>query len=64
MHQNIGLNTWGPIAQSTKAVYNWEDTTIAFILNMGRLGSFVFLFFGCYVLDRKGNYLPEHFLLS
>jgi len=28
IHQNIGLNIWESKAQSTKTVYNWEDTTI------------------------------------
>jgi len=60
IHQNIGMNTWGPIAQSAKTVYNWEDTTIAFILNMGRLGGLVSVFFVCYLLDRTGKCLSEH----
>ncbi|OWF39572.1 disrupted in renal carcinoma protein 2 homolog [Mizuhopecten yessoensis] len=54
MHQNVGLNTWGPIAQSAKGAYDWEDTTIVFILNMGRLGSILYICIGSYLLDKAG----------
>ncbi|XP_060070128.1 solute carrier family 49 member 4-like [Ylistrum balloti] len=54
LHQNVGLNTWGPIAQSVKRAFDWEDTTVVFILNMGRVGSILYMCVGSYVLDKAG----------
>ncbi|XP_060075589.1 solute carrier family 49 member 4-like [Ylistrum balloti] len=54
LHQNVGFNTWGPIAQSVKRAFDWEDTTIVFILNMGRVGSVLYMCIGSYVFDKAG----------
>ncbi|XP_060070130.1 solute carrier family 49 member 4-like [Ylistrum balloti] len=54
LQQCFSINTWGPIAQSVKRAFDWEDTTIVFILNMCRAGSMVYICIGSYVLDKAG----------
>ncbi|KAL3848320.1 hypothetical protein ACJMK2_019188 [Sinanodonta woodiana] len=45
---------WGPIAQSAKAVYEWEDSTVNLMVNLGNIGTMLFVIPCAYVLDVKG----------
>ncbi|XP_046573352.1 solute carrier family 49 member 4 homolog [Haliotis rubra] len=47
-------NTFGPIAQSAKAVFGWTDAHIALFYNGGNIGYFIFMFPVAWLMDVKG----------
>ncbi|XP_067687606.1 solute carrier family 49 member 4 homolog [Haliotis asinina] len=47
-------NTFGPIAQSAKAVFGWKDGHIALFYNAGNIGYFIFMFPVAWLMDVKG----------
>lgn len=52
----IMWNTWGPINQSAKAVYNWSNTELALVINWGNIMYGLFVFVASYIMDTKGMY--------
>ncbi|XP_071103050.1 solute carrier family 49 member 4 homolog [Haliotis cracherodii] len=47
-------NTFGPIAQSAKAVFGWTDANIGMLNNWGNIMNVVFMFPMAWLLDVKG----------
>ncbi|XP_021375996.1 disrupted in renal carcinoma protein 2 homolog [Mizuhopecten yessoensis] len=47
-------NAWGPISQSVEFGFGWDDSIIADILNVGRIGMFVGIIPLSYLVDKKG----------
>ena len=47
-------STWGPIAQSAKLVYNWDDGDIAMFTWLGNVPFLVLMFPIAYLMDVKG----------
>ncbi|KAK3605961.1 hypothetical protein CHS0354_019638 [Potamilus streckersoni] len=53
--QGLIWNTWGPIAQTSEAVYKgWTDSTIGMMANWGNISYIIFTIPMCYFMDRKG----------
>ncbi|XP_060075404.1 solute carrier family 49 member 4-like [Ylistrum balloti] len=52
--QNCVWAGWGPIAQSAKAVYGWNDSTIDMLVNAGNIACIVFILPASWLLDVKG----------
>ncbi|KAL3836655.1 hypothetical protein ACJMK2_022077, partial [Sinanodonta woodiana] len=53
--QGLIWNTWGPIAQTSEAVYQgWTDSTIGMMANCGNISYIIFTIPMCYFMDRKG----------
>ncbi|XP_064601247.1 solute carrier family 49 member 4 homolog [Liolophura sinensis] len=50
----IMWNTWGPLNQSAKAVYNWSNTELAVVINWGNIMYGLFIFVASYIMDTKG----------
>lgn len=48
-------STWGPIAQSAKAVFDWEDADIAMFTWLGNIPFLVTMFPIAYLMDVKGE---------
>ncbi|XP_046338936.2 solute carrier family 49 member 4 homolog [Haliotis rufescens] len=52
--QTGSWNTFGPIAQSAKAVFGWTDANIGMLNNWGNIMNVVFMFPMAWLLDVKG----------
>ncbi|XP_033733340.1 solute carrier family 49 member 4 homolog isoform X2 [Pecten maximus] len=52
--QALVWNTWGPITQSAKVVFNWEDSNIGMLANWGNIAYIFTVFPACYIMDVKG----------
>ena len=50
-------NTWGPLTNSVK-VFNWSDTTIAFMNNWGCIAYFIGSPIFAWIMDVKGKNIP------
>ena len=55
--QNVVWNTWGPIAQSAKVVFEWSDSQIGQFANMGNIAYLVTVFPICYLIGKLGTFL-------
>ena len=53
--QAVIWNTWGPIAQSAKEVFLWDDGQIAMLPNWGNIGFIATVFIASYLMDEKGK---------
>lgn len=53
-NQSLIWNTWGPIAQSAKVVFNWSDGQIGMLPNWGNIGFIVTVLITSYSMDEKG----------
>lgn len=53
--QAVIWNTWGPIAQSAKEVFGWDDGQVAMLPNWGNIGFIATVFVASYCMDEKGN---------
>lgn len=47
--------TWGPISDSAKLVYHWNENTLFWVVNSGNITGFLFIILGCYLVDVKGK---------
>lgn len=54
--QTLIWNTWGPIAQSAKEVFKWNDATIGMIPSLGNISCIFTVFLASYVMDEKGMF--------
>lgn len=54
--QTLIWNTWGPIAQSAKEVFKWNDGTIGMIPSLGNIACIFTVFLASYVMDEKGMF--------
>ncbi|VDI56415.1 MFS transporter, FLVCR family, disrupted in renal carcinoma protein 2 [Mytilus galloprovincialis] len=52
--QAIIWNTWGPIAQSAKEVFGWDDGQLGMLPNWGNIGFIATVIFASYIMDEKG----------
>ncbi|OWF40666.1 disrupted in renal carcinoma protein 2 homolog [Mizuhopecten yessoensis] len=52
--QNCIWAGWGPIAQSAKVVYGWDDRIIDMLVNAGNIACIVFILPAAWLLDVKG----------
>lgn len=52
--QTLIWNTWGPIAQSAKAVFIWNDATVGMIANCSNISTLFTVFLASYFMDYKG----------
>ncbi|XP_038078857.1 solute carrier family 49 member 4 homolog [Patiria miniata] len=52
--QCVGWNTWGPIADTSKLVFNWTDGDIALLTNWGPITYVLTGLLFSWVLDTKG----------
>ncbi|XP_071157380.1 solute carrier family 49 member 4 homolog isoform X1 [Mytilus edulis] len=52
--QTLIWNTWGPIAQSAKAVFLWNDATVGMIANCSNISTLFTVFLASYFMDYKG----------
>ncbi|XP_048238286.1 solute carrier family 49 member 4 homolog [Haliotis rufescens] len=52
--QAVVWNTFGPIAQSAKAVFGWTDANIALFYNGGNIGYMFFMIPVAWLMDVKG----------
>ena len=59
--QNCIWAGWGPIGQSAKAVYGWDDTVIYMMTVAGNLAYIVVVLPAAWLLDVKGkdNYIID-----
>ena len=48
-------NTWGPITESAKAVFGWQDSDIGMFANYGNISFMIFVLPLCYFVDVKGK---------
>ncbi|CAG2209210.1 DIRC2 [Mytilus edulis] len=55
--QAIIWNTWGPIAQSAKEVFGWDDGQLGMLPNWGNIGFIATVIFASYIMDEKGPQL-------
>ncbi|VDI42647.1 Hypothetical predicted protein, partial [Mytilus galloprovincialis] len=51
--QTLIWNTWGPIAQSAKAVFIWNDATVGMIANCSNISTLFTVFLASYFMDYK-----------
>ncbi|XP_021361904.1 disrupted in renal carcinoma protein 2 homolog isoform X2 [Mizuhopecten yessoensis] len=54
--QALVWNTWGPITQSAKVVFKWEDSNIGMLANWGNIAYIFTVFPACYLMDVKGTF--------
>ena len=54
--QTLIWNTWGPIAQSAKEVFGWDDATIGMIPNYSNISTLFTVLLASYFMDQKGMY--------
>ncbi|CAC5412617.1 DIRC2 [Mytilus coruscus] len=52
--QAIIWNTWGPIAQSAKEAFGWDDGQVGMLPNWGNIGFIATVIFASYIMDEKG----------
>ncbi|XP_069113459.1 solute carrier family 49 member 4 homolog isoform X2 [Argopecten irradians] len=52
--QALIWNTWGPITQSSKVVFDWQDSTIAMLANWGNVAYIIACFPICYLTTAQG----------
>ena len=52
--QTLIWNTWGPIAQSAKYVFGWNDAIIGMIPNYSTIATLFSVLFASYFMDHKG----------
>ncbi|XP_021375997.1 disrupted in renal carcinoma protein 2 homolog [Mizuhopecten yessoensis] len=50
----LGWNSWGPISQSVEYGFGWDDSIIADILNVGKIGVIGSIIPLSYLVDTKG----------
>lgn len=53
---NAIWSTWGPIAQSAKAVYGWNDGDISMFTYLGNIPFLITMFPCAYMMDVKGEF--------
>jgi len=52
--QTLIWNTWGPIAQSAKVLFEWSDGQLGMLPNWGNIGFIATVFVASYLMDEKG----------
>ncbi|CAL1547874.1 unnamed protein product [Lymnaea stagnalis] len=65
--QGAVWNTWGPISTTSEEVYDWQDSTIAWMSNWGPIAYILSGFFFFWLLQVKGlrwSVLSSSFLLA
>ena len=53
-------DTFGPIANSIKYAYDWNDSTIAMMANWGTITFIIIVFPFCWIMETKGWYTIQH----
>ena len=55
--QAVIWNTWGPIAQSAKVIFEWSDGQLGMLPNWGNIGFIATVFVASYLMDEKGIFI-------
>lgn len=55
--QAVIWNTWGPIAQSAKVLFEWSDGQLGMLPNWGNIGFIATVFVASYLMDEKGIFI-------